>query len=332
LFLQAKAARSWTDDIVDYLQAAIALDPGFAEAWEMLAISYWSMAGTAVKSSEGQRLTFEAASRALELDPTLAMARALYRSADLDAYSWLGEIQAFEKVVREQPGNTDALDALAFDLIEAGYVQEAVPYAERLYALDPLSPFAKSRYYQALVAAGRQDEVTRLMADDVSLPDGFRILQADLLLFEGQFDRATYWYERMWKTFFADITWVKRAVENGRDPASGQEYLDTLIAEQLAGLAEDQRFDAWRFMVNWYAVFGHLDRYYEIIESLDLTSSTWTDADWLVYVATIERINTGFTAHPKYLQVAASIGLIELWDQRGAPDFCTKEDGAWICE
>jgi tetratricopeptide (TPR) repeat protein len=260
------------------------------------------------------------------------MARALYRSADLDAYTWLGEIQAFEQVVREQPGNTDALDALAFDLIEAGYVQEAVPHAERLYALDPLSPFAKSRYYQALVAAGHQNEVTRLMADDMSLPDGFRILQADLLLFEGQFDRATYWYERMWKTFFADITWVKSAVENGRDPASGQDYLDTLIAEQLAGLAEDQRFDAWRFMVNWYPVFGHLDRYYEIIESLDLTSSTWTDADWLVYVATIERNHTGFTSHPKYLQVAASIGLVELWDQRGAPDFCTKEDGAWICE
>jgi TolB-like protein len=332
LFLQAKAARSWTDDIVDYLQAAIAIDPGFAEAWELLAMSHWSMAGTAVKSSEGQRLTFEAASRALELNPELVMARALRRSADLDGYTWLGEIQAFEQVLQEQPGNTDALDALGFDLIEAGYLQEAVPYAERQYALDPLSPFAKIRYYSALVAAGRQDEVTRLMANDMSMPDGFRMLQAELLLFEGQFDRATYWYERAWKYFFTDTTWVKDAIENGLDPDGGQEYLDTFIAEQLSSLAEDQRFDAWRLMVNWYPVFGHLDRYYEIIESLDLTSSTWTDADWLVYVATFQRNHTGFTTHPKYLQVAASIGLIELWDQRGAPDFCRKENGAWACE
>jgi TolB-like protein len=332
LFLQAKAARNWTDNIVDYLQAAIALDPDFAEAWELLAMTYWSMAGTSVKSNEGQRLTFEAARRALDLDPELVMARALYRSADLDAYSWLGEIEAFEQVLREQPGNTDALDALVFDLIEAGYVQEALPYAERLFALDPLSPLSKSRYYQALVAAGRHDEVTRLMENDVSMPDGFRMLQGNLLLFDGQVDQATYWYERSLKNWFADVTWVKSAVENGRDTEGGQDYLDTLIVEQLSTLPEDQRFDAWRFMVNWYPVFGHLDRYYEIIESLDLMSSTWTDADWQVYVATAERNHTGFTAHPKYLQVAASIGLTGLWDQRGAPDFCTKEDGVWICD
>jgi len=163
-------------------------------------------------------------------------------------------------------------------------------------------------------------------------PEGFRWAEGELLVFDGRFAEASVQYERALKVFFADTSWGKDAVENGRNPEGGQEFLDALIADKLSGLPEEQRFDAWRTLVNWYPVFGHLDRYYEIIESLDLTSSTWTDADWLVYVATIERNHTGFATHPKYLQVAASIGLIELWDQRGAPDFCTKEDGAWTCD
>lgn len=332
LFLQARAFDTSYNDTLNYLQAAIALDPGFAEAWELLAVTHWSMAGTIVKSNEGQRLTFEAAARALELNPDLVVARALSRAADLAEYTWLGEIEAFEQVVREQPGSRDGLDALIFDLIEAGYLREALPFAERLYALDPLSPFTKLRYFEALIAVGRRDEVLRLMVNDTDLPDEFRWGQGDLLVLDGRFAEAIDPYERALNYFFADTSWVKDAVEKGRDPEGGQEYLDALLDEKLAGVAEEQRFDAWRMMVNWYPVFGHLDRYYEILESLDLTSSTWTDADWLVYVATIQRNGTGFTADPKYLEVADSIGLIDLWDQRGAPDFCTKKDGAWVCQ
>jgi hypothetical protein len=40
----------------------------------------------------------------------------------------------------------------------------------------------------------------------------------------------------------------------------------------------------------------------------------------------------GFTAHPKYLEVAKSLGFIELWEQRGPPDYCNKVDSQWVCE
>jgi len=312
--------------VADFLRAAISLDPQFAEAYESLALSYWVQAGVNVKSGEGQRLTFEAAQQALALDPSLVLARALKRSADLENYSWLAEIQAFEQVMREQPGNAFVLDMLAFDLMEAGYLQEAAEYAERLFELDPLSEAARGRYGDALISLGSNEK---------AMSYGYPYARGILYFFAGQYEKAAGEYERM--DYFSerggsvDSGWVAEAFEKGRDPVNGSEYLDRLVAERIDVLPDVQRYYAWMTVVTWYAVFGHLDRYFEIIQSLDLTSSTWTDADWLVYMGTVLRRELPFTAHPKYLEVIESIGLDNLWDQRGAPDFCRKEGGDWTC-
>ena len=39
----------------------------------------------------------------------------------------------------------------------------------------------------------------------------------------------------------------------------------------------------------------------------------------------------GFTAHPGYLELAEALGLVTLWEQRGPPDFCEKQNGVWTC-
>jgi hypothetical protein len=33
-----------------------------------------------------------------------------------------------------------------------------------------------------------------------------------------------------------------------------------------------------------------------------------------------------------YVELAESLGFIEIWEQRGPPDFCQKLDGEWVCE
>ena len=40
----------------------------------------------------------------------------------------------------------------------------------------------------------------------------------------------------------------------------------------------------------------------------------------------------GYTSHPMYLEVAERLGLIDIWEQRGPPDFCEKVGGKWVCE
>ncbi len=81
----------------------------------------------------------------------------------------------------------------------------------------------------------------------------------------------------------------------------------------------------------WYLLFGFLDRYFELILDLDLTDSAWTDADIPVAYGTLYR-RLGFTAHPKYIEVAEATGIVDVWEQRGPPDFCSKSSGQWVCE
>ena len=70
---------------------------------------------------------------------------------------------------------------------------------------------------------------------------------------------------------------------------------------------------------------------FDSILALGLTGSTWTDADVFVYRGTMHR-RLGFTAHPKYLEVAEAMGIMDVWEHRGSPDFCEKVGGEWVCE
>ncbi|NOR19852.1 MAG: hypothetical protein GQ538_07155, partial [Xanthomonadales bacterium] len=55
------------------------------------------------------------------------------------------------------------------------------------------------------------------------------------------------------------------------------------------------------------------------------------DAAIPIYNGMIDR-SSGFTADPRFLDLAKAIGHIDMWEQRGAPDFCEKLDGQWVCE
>lgn len=116
-----------------------------------------------------------------------------------------------------------------------------------------------------------------------------------------------------------------------RDPVTGQAYLDRRIPQIIASMPEKNAYEMQESLTRWYLFFGFLDRYFELILAGDLTDSTWTDAQNFVFTGT-KYSRLGFTAHPKYLEVAESIGLIDVWEQRGPPDFCEKVGGQWVCE
>ncbi len=116
-----------------------------------------------------------------------------------------------------------------------------------------------------------------------------------------------------------------------RDPATGQAYLDRRIPQIVATMPEDAVYNWQSRLTKWYLYFGFLDRYFEIILDLDPTYSAWAYSGDLVIWGTISR-RLGFTAHPRYLEVADSYGHVELWERRGPPDFCEKVDGQWVCE
>ena len=95
-------------------------------------------------------------------------------------------------------------------------------------------------------------------------------------------------------------------------------------------MPEEKAAQWQRYLPYFYLYFGHLDQLFEIILENELTDSNWTDAQNLVYAGS-KYWRLGFTAHPQYLEVAEQLGLIEIWDERGPPDFCEKMRDEWTC-
>ncbi|VUX56102.1 protein of unknown function [uncultured Woeseiaceae bacterium] len=330
LYLKARAS-FFSPESEKLLREAVELDPMFAEALELLAFKYWTQAGAQLETAEAAKLMGETAAQALAIDPDLVLAQAIYQSGNPGSYSHLGEIEALERVVREDPSNFWALDALFFDLMEVGYINEAVGVAERFVDLEPLSPRAYARLTDALYAVGRTSEsVAALEVIEQLYPDGhYQFGWRNLM--DQRDEIAIAHYEAGLEQDGLPSNWVRELVIGARDPATGQAYLDRRIPQIVASLGEeDAILWNWR-LTDWYLFFGFLDRHFEVILAGELTDSTWTDAGNLVFTGTIAR-RLGFTAHPKYLEVAEATGIIDVWEQRGPPDFCEKVDGKWVCE
>jgi len=336
LFLKARVAANAFDwrDAEALLSKAIELDPYFAEAYEMLSFVYWIIPGE-TSVIESQRLMSETAAKAIALDPDLVLAQTYYHQANPDPYMRLRTIEAFERAARERPDDPRILEGFTFLLTEFGYLQEAVTYAERYVELDPLSELANYHWPLTLYAVGRtKDAVAALEFANQSDWDPHFVRRAieGVNLVENRDETAIAHLESWLKQHdYPDPTWFRELVTGARDPATGQAYLDRRIPEIVAAMAEVDEFDWHNGLTSLYLYFGYLDRYYELVLATEPVDTTWHPAGAHLWRSAIFR-RLGSTAHPKYLEFTELMGVVDIWEQRGPPDFCEKVGGQWVCE
>lgn len=329
VFLDAQQGR----DAIGLLQNATEIDPKFAEANELLAFSYWQQAGTSINMVEAQRLCNEAATKALAINPSLTFAQALYRLTGGDTPTSSTAIELLEQAWREQPSNSAPLRTLVFELTYRGYLREAHRFARLFVEQDPLSPVANYSLGESFVSLGQTSEAFQPLQIALELDNAFaQWFVPGLNLIAGRDQIAIAYYEAALQSAgISDTDWVGELITAARDPVTGEAYLDTRIPQIVAFLPEAHAANWETTMDFWYLLFGFLDHYYEIILAAEPNGELWTDADFLTWQGTIFR-SVGFTAHPRYPEVAGLLGMFELWEQRGPPDFCEELNGRWVCE
>ncbi len=157
---------------IELAQKAVDRDPAFAEAYEFMAFAYWS-GGTDLKSDEAQKGTHDAAAKALELDPDLHFAQALFRES-MEGEQVNGEwvFETLERGLCEEPNHIGMMNVLEWDLLAAGYFKEALPVTERLVELEPLAPSAHGGLASARIANGLRSEALESLQTALQLqPD-----------------------------------------------------------------------------------------------------------------------------------------------------------------
>ena len=335
LFLKARVLLNVQKgrDAIVLLRRAIELDPNFGEAYELLAYGYWQQGGGSISMAESQRLSNDMASKALIIDPDLAFAKALYRKTGTFDQSGETAIGAIEQAWRAQPGNTTPLRLLIYDLEYAGYLSEAHRFAEQFVELDPLSSVAHYSLGETLHATGQTNEAMAPLTLAYDLDNAFaKWFVPAVHLIEGRDEIAIPQFEAdLELNGISDTVWVRDLVNGARDPLTGQGYMDRRYSQILASMPDEQALYGRYYLTMFYLLFGFFDKYYEMIFAAGPNDQSATDADVFVWQGTVLRPDE-FTSHPRYLEVAELLGIIDVWEQRGPPDFCEKVDGQWVCE
>jgi TolB-like protein/Flp pilus assembly protein TadD len=146
---------------IDAFERAIAADPGFAQAWGGLAMTYavlpayTNRLSPAVSAEHG----LDAAQRTLALDP-----------AQPESYLAMGSIAAtlsqrretgaalLRRAIELRPSSATAHQWLGTNLVDMGQVQEGIASLERAIELDPRSLIVASNLASMLSIAGRDED------------------------------------------------------------------------------------------------------------------------------------------------------------------------------
>jgi TolB-like protein/Tfp pilus assembly protein PilF len=186
---------------VEYLGAALRLDPDSALAWAELSRGYDYQAGYGwVPLEEGTRRAREAAERAVALQPDLAEAHAMLARIQMSHdWDWKGAEASYRRALELAPALGEALRGAGSLTHCLGRLDEAIALCRRAVEQDPLSTSCYTALGHALRAAGRLPEAEAAFRQALELAPrrtAARMVLALLLLDQGRPDEALAQAER----------------------------------------------------------------------------------------------------------------------------------------
>ncbi len=166
------------DEVLGELQAAIRLDPSFAQAWLLLGqarISGFAGSGYGGPYATVRPAAFEALQRALSIDPDSAAAHVqlarLYYMMDWDIPAAHREL---DRAVALRPNEPSALWTIGYIANSEGRFDEAIAQHLKGRDIDPLLPDNYRQLGNDYYRAGRLDEGAAILAEAIQRFPGAR--------------------------------------------------------------------------------------------------------------------------------------------------------------
>ncbi|MBZ5561928.1 MAG: tetratricopeptide repeat protein [Acidobacteriia bacterium] len=253
---------------VAYFQQAIEKDPGYALAYAGLAESYFFLAGWGVMApKEAFPRVKSAASKALEMDETLAEAHAFLGAARFNyEWDWVGAEKEFKRAIELNPGYATAHHGYAAYLSCMGRHDEAIAEVKRAQELDPLSVNINASVGWVFFSAGRTDEGIAQYRRTLEIDAGYYPTH----LFLG-------WAYEQQKLYAQAISEYQKAItlEQGNPglaaalahayPAAGKRTEAVKILSQLRELSKT-RYVPSSLIASIYAALGDTGRTFQWLE------------------------------------------------------------------
>ena len=293
------------------LEAAVSRDPEFAEAWSYLAASLRTVTGyTTMSAAEAQgfrRRSEAAAERALELDPTQALAVATKAQNAIEV-SRFEALELLNRAVEMAPDDAGILMWAGDELYTSGaYLDEALPLLERSYRLDPLSGINNGVLGIAYLAAGQRElgyqHIRR--ASELGWPHGIDSMVLDLH-WHGQTEAAI----EVWRT-----TLPANESEWTDGNKAFWEFAKRVLRREITSDELVEGLDGLNFLA--YRSSGDYDRMFDAWLAIE------SDYEYLFRTIYIPGGRAAME-HPRMIEVAEKQLLFPLWESKGYPFGCER--------
>jgi len=185
---------------LDYNKQALALDPKFAQAHVGVADAYRYLGGNGLLDpQEAIAKAKEEVQKALALDETLAEAHVTLAGIKQNEWEWEGAERELKRAVELNPSLAMARRSYALHLSLVGRPVEAIAEVERAQGLDPLDPRTRVVEGQILYHARRYDEAIQRFYNVLKIEPDYTFLRSYLgyaYAAKGQYDEAIAEYQR----------------------------------------------------------------------------------------------------------------------------------------
>jgi tetratricopeptide (TPR) repeat protein len=165
---------------IGYFQQAIVLDPQYALAHAGLADCYGLLPNyTNLPSGETDKKAIAAATKAVQIDPTLAEPYATLASSGRNRWDWLEAERQLKRALELNPNYATAHEWYGDCLQQMGRLDEAATEFSKAHELDPLSlPISFDVAYQSYVERHY----------DRAIEQGLKLLDMDQTFADGHFE------------------------------------------------------------------------------------------------------------------------------------------------
>ncbi len=168
---------------IQYYDAAIRIDPGYAQAYAMKSGAWTALAGDlgGVQAQDAYAHAQTAADTALSLDQNLVtghLARGfLLYKRDFD---WTGAVAEFERALQLAPNDDRAMALLGQALASLGQTLRAIGLTHKALLIDPLNALSYAHLSAYYAAEGRLDDAERAVRTQMTLQKNNGVLYSSL--------------------------------------------------------------------------------------------------------------------------------------------------------
>ena len=297
---------------IELFEKAIAIDPGFARAYEALAQAWAVMpAWSDVRRVEASSKAKPYALKALELDPALVGAEAILAEWALNERQWARVLEMYPSIISREPRNPTLHQWYAEALALMGYLSRALDEMLIAYDLDPASPVINQSIAWIAGLNHKDDLAIKHVGISKGLGVGDKAVfgAMDVLVRRGD-----------WDTIFATLgkqgempPVLQNCMQALRDPSLTAQ-LSTELDEWLQGLGDQPAIGS---VIPCLAIAGQAERAAEL--SVKNIKNDWADIGdfW-----SSNDYTSAMRQTKAFRQALVDMGLVEFYRENGWPDLC----------